>query len=62
MAFDDKKEKHTTKADVRSLSKRPVQHQNRKWLNLQAFDKDIIKLGDVITVDHFSEDDIWLML
>jgi large subunit ribosomal protein L3 len=57
LAFDDKKEKHTTKAMVGHF-KNANTTPKRKVIELKGFVKDW-KAGDVITVDYFK-DDIWL--
>ncbi len=57
LAFDDKKEKHTTKALMGHFKKAETEPK-RKVVELKGFVKDW-KLGDVITVDYFK-DDIWL--
>jgi large subunit ribosomal protein L3 len=57
LAFDDKKEKHATKAEVGHFKKANT-GPKRKVIELKGFVKDW-KPGDVITVDYFS-DDTWL--
>ncbi len=57
LSFDDKKEKHTTKALMGHFKKADTEPK-RKVVELKGFVKDW-KLGDVITVDYFK-DDIWL--
>ncbi len=57
MAFDDKKEKHTTKALLGHFKKAETEPK-KKVVELKGFVQDW-KLGDVITVDYFK-DDIWL--
>ncbi len=57
LAFDDKKEKHTTKAMIGHFKKAKATPK-RKIIELKGFVKDW-KPGDVITVDYFN-DDTWL--
>jgi large subunit ribosomal protein L3 len=57
LAFDEKKEKHTTKAEVGHFKKAKTTPK-RKVIELKGFVKDW-KPGDVITVDYFN-DDVWL--
>jgi len=57
LAFDEKKEKHTTKAELGHFKKANTTPK-RKVIELKGFVKDW-KPGDVITVDYFK-DDIWL--
>lgn len=57
LAFDDKKEKHTTKAMIGHYKKAKATPK-RKVIELKGFVKDW-KLGDVVTVDYFN-DDTWL--
>jgi len=57
LAFDDKKEKHTTSALLGHFKKAKTEPK-KKVVELKGFIRDW-KLGDVITVDYFK-DDIWL--
>lgn len=57
LAFEEKKEKHASKAMVGHFKKAGVTPK-RKLVELQGFVKDW-KLGDVITVDYFKND-TWL--
>jgi large subunit ribosomal protein L3 len=57
LAFDDKKEKHTTKALIGHFKKAGTEPK-KKVVELKGFVKEW-KSGDVITVDYFK-DDIWL--
>jgi len=57
LAFDEKKEKHTTKALLGHFRKAGTEPK-KKVIELKGFVKDW-KAGDVITVDYFK-DDIWL--
>jgi large subunit ribosomal protein L3 len=57
LAFDEKKEKHTTKAEQGHFKKAKTTPK-RKVIELKGFVKDW-KPGDVITVDYFK-DDTWL--
>jgi large subunit ribosomal protein L3 len=57
LSFEDKKEKHTTKALMGHFKKANTDPK-RKVIELKGFVKDW-KPGDVITVDYFK-DDIWL--
>lgn len=57
LAFDEKKEKHTSKGMMGHFQKANTTPK-RKVLELKGFVKDW-KPGDVITVDYFK-DDIWL--
>jgi len=57
LAFDEKKEKHTTKALLGHFRKAGTEPK-KKVVELKGFVKDW-KAGDVITVDYFK-DDIWL--
>jgi large subunit ribosomal protein L3 len=57
LAYDDKKEKHTTKAMIGHFTKAKATPK-RKIIELKGFVKDW-KPGDVITVDYFN-DDTWL--
>lgn len=57
LAYDDKKEKHTTKAMLGHFKKAKTTPK-RKVIELKGFVKDW-KPGDVITVDYFN-DDTWL--
>jgi large subunit ribosomal protein L3 len=57
LAFDDKKEKKTTKAMAGHFKKANTTPK-KKVIELKGFVKDW-KAGDVITVDYFK-DDIWL--
>ncbi len=57
LAFDEKKEKHTTKAMIGHFKKAKTTPK-KKTIELKGFVKDW-KPGDVITVDYFN-DDIWL--
>jgi large subunit ribosomal protein L3 len=54
MAFDDKKEKHTTKALLGHFKKADTEPK-KKVIELKGFVQDW-KLGDVITVDYFKDD------
>lgn len=53
LGFDDKKEKHTTKAEVGHFKKAGVDAK-RKVVEIKEFEEDY-KLGDVITVSLFEE-------
>jgi large subunit ribosomal protein L3 len=57
LAFDEKKEKHATKAEVGHFKKAKTTPK-RKVIELKGFVKDW-KPGDVITVDYFK-DDVWI--
>ncbi len=57
IAFDEKKEKHATKAEQGHFKKAKTTPK-RKVIELKGFVKDW-KPGDVITVDYFK-DDTWL--
>jgi large subunit ribosomal protein L3 len=57
LAFEDKKEKHTTNALIGHFKKAGT-GPKRKVVELKGFVKDW-KSGDVITVDYFK-DDVWL--
>ncbi len=57
IAYDEKKEKRATKAEVGHFKKANTTPK-RKVVELKGFVKDW-KLGDVITVDYFK-DDTWL--
>jgi large subunit ribosomal protein L3 len=57
LAFDEKKERKTTKAMLGHFKKANTTPK-RKVIELKGFVKDW-KAGDVITVDYFK-DDIWL--
>lgn len=57
LAFDEKKEKHTTKALLGHFKKADTAPK-QKVVELKGFVKEW-KAGDVITVDYFK-DDIWL--
>ncbi len=57
LAYDDKKEKATTKAMVGHFKKAGTTPK-RKVIELKGFVKDW-KAGDIITVDYFK-DDTWL--
>jgi large subunit ribosomal protein L3 len=57
MAFDEKKEKSTTKAMLGHFKKAGTSPK-RKIIELRGFVQDW-KTGDVITVDYFN-DDIWV--
>jgi large subunit ribosomal protein L3 len=57
LAYDDKKEKHTTKAMIGHFKKAKATPK-RKIIELKGFVKNW-KPGDVITVDYFN-DDTWL--
>ena len=54
LAFDEKKEKHTTKAELGHFKKANTTPKT-KVIELKGFIKDW-KLGDVITVDYFNDD------
>src|SRR5690554_5985644 len=55
LGFDDKKEKHATKAEVGHFKKAGVEAK-KKVVDLKEFEEDY-KLGDVITVSLFNEGD-----
>ena len=55
LAFGDKKEKHTTKAEMGHFAAAGVSPK-RHLVEFKGFDREF-KLGDAITVDFFSEDD-----
>ena len=57
LAYDDKSEKHATKAEIGHFKKAGVSPK-RKVVELKGFVKDW-KVGDVIGVDYFK-DDTWL--
>lgn len=57
LAYDEKKEKHTSKAMIGHLKKAKTSPK-RKIIELKGFVKDW-KPGDMITVDYFN-DDTWL--
>jgi large subunit ribosomal protein L3 len=57
MAFDEKKEKSTTKAMIGHF-KKAGSTPKRKVIELRGFVKEW-KTGDVITVDYFNED-VWV--
>jgi len=57
LAFEDKKEKHTSSALIGHFKKAGTEPK-RKVVELKGFVRDW-KNGDVITVDYFK-DDIWL--
>ncbi len=57
LSFDEKKEKHTTKALLGHFKKANTEPK-KKVIELKGFVRDW-KPGDVITVDYFK-DDIWL--
>jgi large subunit ribosomal protein L3 len=57
LSFDEKKEKHTTKALLGHFKKANTEPK-KKVIELKGFVQDW-KQGDVITVDYFK-DDIWL--
>ena len=54
LAFDDKKEKHSTKAEVGHFKKAKTTPK-RKVIELKGFVRDW-KPGDIITVDYFKDD------
>ncbi|MDF1546349.1 MAG: 50S ribosomal protein L3 [Bacteroidales bacterium] len=54
LAFDDKKEKHSTKAEIGHFKKANTVPK-RKVIELKGFVKDW-KPGDIITVDYFQGD------
>jgi len=53
LGFDDKTEKNATKADI-GHAKKAGTSVKRKVAEFQSFDEEY-KLGDTITVEHFSE-------
>jgi len=55
LGFDDKKEKHATKAEVGHFKKAGVEAK-KKVVEIKEFEEDY-KLGDVITVSLFNEGD-----
>jgi large subunit ribosomal protein L3 len=57
LAYDDKKEKHTSKALIGHFKKANTTPR-KKIIELKGFVKDW-KAGDVITVDYFN-DDTWV--
>ena len=57
IAYDDKSEKHATKADLGHFKKANTAPK-RKVIELKGFVKDW-KVGDIIGVDYFN-DDAWL--
>ncbi|RLD69283.1 MAG: 50S ribosomal protein L3 [Bacteroidetes bacterium] len=57
IAYDDKKEKRTTKAELGHFKKAKTTPK-QKVIELKGFVKNW-KIGDVITVDYFN-DDTWL--
>jgi large subunit ribosomal protein L3 len=54
LAFDEKKEKHSNKAEIGHFKKANTSPK-RKVIELKGFVKDW-KPGDVITVDYFADD------
>jgi len=57
IAYDDKREKRTTKAELGHFKKAKTAPK-RKVIELKGFVKDW-QIGDIITVDYFK-DDTWL--
>jgi large subunit ribosomal protein L3 len=57
LAYDEKKEKHATKAEIGHFKKAKTTPK-KKVIELKGFVKDW-KPGDVITVDYFK-DDVWI--
>jgi large subunit ribosomal protein L3 len=57
LSFDEKKEKHTTKAMIGHFKKAGTTPK-RKMIELKGFIREW-KVGDIITVDYFK-DDVWL--
>ncbi len=57
LGFDDKKEKHTTKAELGHFKKVNTTPK-RKLMEFIGFEKDQCKEGDVITAKLFSSDSI----
>lgn len=57
LAFDEKKEKHTTKAMLGHFKKASTSPK-KKVIELKGFVRDW-KAGDTITVDYFK-DDVWV--
>lgn len=55
LGFDDKKEKHSTKAEVGHFKKAGV-GAKKKVVEIKEFEEDY-KLGDVVTVSLFNEGD-----
>ena len=55
LGFDDKKEKHATKAEVGHFKKAGV-GAKKKVVEIKEFEEDY-KLGDVVTVSLFNEGD-----
>ena len=53
LGFDDKSEKHTTKA-LKGHFKKAGTAAKKRVVEFQGFEEEY-KLGDVITVDHFEE-------
>ncbi|MFN8258015.1 MAG: 50S ribosomal protein L3 [Bacteroidales bacterium] len=54
LAFDEKKEKHTNKAEMGHFKKASTTPKH-KVIELRGFNKEW-KVGDVITVDYFNDD------
>jgi len=58
MGFDDKKEKNTTKAMIGHF-KKSGSAPKKKLVEFGGFDPSVYKLGEVLTVDIFNDDN-WL--
>lgn len=58
MGFDDKKEKNTTKAMIGHF-KKSGSAPKKKLVEFDGFDPSVYKLGEVLTVDLFNDDN-WL--
>src|SRR5512147_2089116 len=57
LGFDDKKEKHTTKAEMGHFKKANTTPK-RKLVEFTGFDEGQCKQGDVITAELFTDDSI----
>jgi large subunit ribosomal protein L3 len=55
LAFDDKKEKHTTKAEVGHFKKAGTTPK-RKLIEFTGFAEDQVKIGEVVTAELFKTD------
>jgi large subunit ribosomal protein L3 len=55
LGFDDKKEKHTTKAEMGHFKKVNTTPK-RKLIEFTGFEKEQVNEGDVLTVDFFAPD------
>lgn len=57
LGFDDKKEKHTTKAEQGHFKKANTTPK-RKVAEFTGFKKDQVKVGDILTASFFEDDTI----